>query len=1000
MTNPRDIYLQQFKPALDDKEDRHPPFRAVVTSATGSTTTGDVWKNENARLVWFRAWGSGSPAWALCDVLEPVLGLGVFIKFNIDINQYEVLRDDPLMRSPDSDRTSYRAITNQDLLKGGRFQLWLEPTMIIPLSIYPTGDDTVNIVEGDYIFQGERKTFAGAVDQDISASRPAAGNHRLVGFYLDSSNALQTVDGAAVATGTDAADPIWPANTFRLGVVDIDNATAISIDDINNRKVVWTEDDNTGILNVWPRADEVNIDYTAYASWPLAVDALAASDQAIIGEGSFESDSERIDTASFVKGSGVDVSILETTTKDRVLTLAKAFIILEDFTLNNTCSHTLYGDYYGAYIDEDSSIDAFRVKFEVICTGANINYGVYIASAGTHRFAECIWNVQNGTANYALYIDAQGLYSGAVVELFDPDITGDVYNIDGTLNIYGGKIDGDICDSGGCTINLYNLPLITGSVTGGTINGAYIDSNGDIHTLGWPPPGQVYRWDVSAGVSILEADLPTAVSNLDDGDAIVLGLGSYALTSQLSITKNCTILGPQSDDINIGTTPVSITGDVTGGLISVSGNPDVSFVNLYIENSTTTGAGHGIIVDDANVYLTNCYIYAESSDDVADGVYADSTNGSTRIYVFGGRLECNPATNGYAVNLAVHSSTLLAQIYHPAHLIGDTADINAVASADVYLYKPTLDANSINGAGTFYGEFLSTNGVTYYVGDTTPADDQFPKWDNANSRWVPGYVDELWESDAGNLAWAVDTVGNLEDQLGRTTVTTWYDYPIFDTANDAGIASHFRDNDNSYPAGWTEADAAAATDTDDLYSFWFLRGSSGETSWKYRIKSSLDLEVDGASYNSFLFGPIFFRDAAFSADLHYRFGLYRDNAGAIDENTYIRVDLYWNSGSSVWQVRGEESDGSTPHTSSYVSLPTIPIQPIWLRCLVRNTAAKTTRAYVGYINQPRSHTRLLSQNPTVAPTWGDVWIQFEMSRGAGLDDYLFIGGVDYPGNEA
>jgi hypothetical protein len=479
MPNPRDYYLQDFKPKLDSKADAYPPFRAVITSATGQTDTGSVWKDENARLVYFRAWGGGAVSWALCDAIEPTLGLGVKIKFNPDINNYEVERDDPSMRSSTSNRRSYRAPTDQDFLKGGRFQLWLDPTMFIPLSIYPTGADTVNVVAGDYIFQGERKSYEGAVDQDISASRPAAGLHRFVGFYLDSSNTLGTVDGATIATGTAAPEPIWPANVIRLGVVDIDNSTAISIDNIDNRKIIYTEDDDTGLLNVWPRAGEVNIDFTPYASWSLALEALATLEQAIVGEGTYTSDAERIDTQSFIKGSGLDVSIIETLTKDRVITLAKQPIIIEDLTFANPCTATLYGDYYAAFIDEDANVEAHRVKFEVLCTGANINYGVYVASAGSHRFDSCVWNVQDGTENYAIYMDAQGLYSGAVVDLFTPDITGDVHNEDGTLNVYGGVIDGDVYAGDGATILLAG-PKITGSVSshgGGSVVGAYFDAN-------------------------------------------------------------------------------------------------------------------------------------------------------------------------------------------------------------------------------------------------------------------------------------------------------------------------------------------------------------------------------------------------------------------------------------------------------------------------------------------------------------------------------------------
>lgn len=477
MTNPRDIFLQQFKPVIDSKLDEPGKFRAVLTNDIGTTDSGSVWQDENARLIWFRAWGSGSPAWALCDVLEPILGLGVWIKFNPDIGFYEVLQDDPIQRSPSSDRSSYRAPTNEDFLIGGKFQLWLDPTLFIPISVYPTGSDTVNVVLGDYIYQGERKTFAGSVNLDLSGSRPAAGLHRLVGLYLDNANTLNIVNGGTIATASDAPEPTWPDGAFRVAVVDIDNATDISISDIDNRKVVWTEDDN--------------------------------------------------------------------------------------------------------------------------------------------------------------------LFGGA-----------------------------------------------------------------------WPPPGKVYRWDVSAGLVIIEDDLPTAVSNAASGDVIVLGIGTYTLTNQLSIATNISIIGAPNDDQNLNFYTY-ITGDVTGGLILIDGN--ISLTNLYTENNATTGAGHGIVIEDGRAWITNCQIFGSSGDDVADGIYMDATGGTTQLYLFGGRVGCSPGTIGYAINLAVHSSTLQAFIYHPAYLDGDTADINAVANSEVRLFSPVLANKSLNGAGNYFGEFQNSDGILYKI---------------------------------------------------------------------------------------------------------------------------------------------------------------------------------------------------------------------------------------------------------------------------------------------
>lgn len=718
MPNARDLYLNQLQPKFDKKLDDPPTFRAVITNSLGATDTGSFWKDENARLVYFRPWAAGALNWAYCNVLEPDLGLGVLIQFNKYINQYEVIDDDPIQRSSNSNRRSYRAITNQDLLKGGRFQLWLDPTMFIPLSIYPTGTDTVNVVSGDYILGGERLTFAGAVNQDISTSRPAVGFHRFVGFYLDDTATLGTIDGNTVATGTDALEPSWPAGVLRVGVVDVDDSTAISINDIDNRKVIYTEDDETGALNVWPRAGEVNIDYVSYAAWALAIDALAANEQVIIGEGTYISDSERIDIDSSILGSGIDVSILSTTTKDYVLRLAKGDIILENFTVSNTYSAVIYGDYFGAYIDEDANITVYQVKFVVTGSGANINYGTYFGSSGHHKFVDCVWQVSNGSANYAIYMDAQGLYSGAVVDLYDPDIAGDVHNEDGTLNIYGGKIDGNLSCGATATINLYNFPYITGTVCS-TINGYYIDSNGKIQPPAgaWPPPGDVYRWDVSTSLVILEADLPTAVANAAIGDVIVVGIGDYELTSQLSITNNITITSVPKDGHNADYVTY-VYGDVTGGLISI--DAEVTLVNLFTENDTTTGAGHAIVVNNGIAHIQNCRVSGNSADDVADGIRLDATSGDAILHLYDSLVECSPSTTGYPVNLAVHSSNLQAYIHSSATLDGSggTADINVVSGGEAYLYNPTLVTNIFVGAGTYSGWFIGGDGELVGVGSS------------------------------------------------------------------------------------------------------------------------------------------------------------------------------------------------------------------------------------------------------------------------------------------
>lgn len=250
---------------------------------------------------------------------------------------------------------------------------------------------------------------------------------------------------------------------------------------------------------------------------------------------------------------------------------------------------------------------------------------------------------------------------------------------------------------------------------------------------------------------------------------------------------------------------------------------------------------------------------------------------------------------------------------------------------------------------------------------------------------------QLWESDGGAAAWSTDADGNLS---GAKAVQGYFDHVLSDTANASGLASHFRDNTATYPTGWTEADAAAAIATNTRYSYWQLNGSSSNTTWKYRRQTALNIESTVAnSYINFQIGPVLWRNGKYTADCDYVFGMYRDNSGAIDETVYSRTRLHWDYATSVWQVRGEASDGSTATNGSYISLAAIPIQPMFFRFYVRNDATKNTRQYAGYHHFPNAQTFLQGVAATV--TWGQVWLQFEMSRGAGTNDIIYIGAADY-----
>lgn len=768
MLNPRDIFLQELQPKFDNKADKYPPFRAVLTSSIGATDTGSVWKNENARLVWFRAWGAGSVNWALCDVLEPVLGLGVIIQFNPNINQFRVVEDDPFLRNENSDAASFRAVTHIDFLKGGRFQLWLDPTMFIPISVYPTGASTVNVTSGDYLYQNERKTFAGSIDKDLSGNRPAAGQHRLVGLYLDNANTLQTVNGTAVSTAVTASDPTWPAGAFRVAVVDLDNATAISINDIDNRKVIYTGDD--GLLSgAWPNDQKAMIGTIEYDTITAADTAAGATDVIKAGGGTF---AEQVDltNATYLIGTGQGTIIQDSTSPS--LTISKANAVVQNLTAASNVAGT------ATALDNNAASNLYNIYLHAY--GAGTNYAIDASDSVVAH--SCRVLAAGGTTNYAFRQTAATDPS----ILYDCDLEGDILCTGGTIFLIGCRVDGDI-----------------------TCN----DISGAIYIIG-----------------------------------------------------------------------CQVTGDVTEtiGVIQFFGSPNVS-------GTVTVSGNGGSYQNDTGVLLPLSGI---DLDGLADGLILDSD--------------------------------------------GDTT-ISAPTDDQIDFEVNSTDVWRINPLGGFLGQVV-----------TTIVQSKFP-----------------------------------------------LDQRQFNTPGDS-VVSHFRDYTATYPAAWTEVDAPNFTSTQTIYSFWHIRGTNAETSWKYRIQADSDFEGDLDTFPDFVWGPIYFRDGSFTADVDYYFWICRDNGG-IDEDTFSRVHLHWDSGTSVWQVRCQVKDvtSGTTNSSAYTTLLNPLIQPIYLAVQVSNTTKVATARIMNtfYVLEGLT-TDIGSATPTNVLDYNQFWVQMSMSRGAGILDDIFIGGFD------
>lgn len=226
----------------------------------------------------------------------------------------------------------------------------------------------------------------------------------------------------------------------------------------------------------------------------------------------------------------------------------------------------------------------------------------------------------------------------------------------------------------------------------------------------------------------------------------------------------------------------------------------------------------------------------------------------------------------------------------------------------------------------------------------------------------------------------------------RNVIVPWIDSPLLDATN----GNHFNQNNGSIPTGWTQADASQATNTNAAYGFWYIVGSAGDAAWKYRLQSPFTIEsLSVNAWKSFLVGPLLVREGAYTADINHYFGIYRNNAGAIDENTFVRLNLNWSAASSIWQVRGEHKDGTTQTNGAYFPLSRLFTRPFSARIAMQNNTNKNVQIYVG--DTPFLPLQMGLHGGAVGSgvTWGQVWWQLHSTRGAGPDDRLLIGGIDY-----
>ncbi len=455
-------------------------------------------------------------------------------------------------------------------------------------------------------------------------------------------------------------------------------------------------------------------------------------------------------------------------------------------------------------------------------------------------------------------------------------------------------------------------------------------------SIGWPYSASV----ISVDLTDPDADYSTvsaAIAAAVSGDLILVGPGTHTVDDE-TLPDGVDLTGFGKDITILQTSTESYCLQV-GDSSRVS---DLTAQNTYSASSCLA------------IYMP---VLGDNSS--FERVKAIATNGGAfpayGFYVWNAELihcEAVASTTGSAYGLAVRGDSIVEVCqgrYSGTSGVLSSDVATAHADAVVYLRAPVL----VNGT--------------------------------INIGWDLGTVIGEWRDAAGN-----DLV------RGRVSEAVWPDHPL----RDVDEGDHFRQNAGVFPTGWTETNAAAVTNTDQVYSFWYLLGTAADVAWDYRKQTGITVESLAANaWASFQFGPILYRDGAFAADVDYFFAIHGETAAAIDLTEYVRVHLWWDSANSLWKVRGESNNGGGETASAWRTLDPNPLhEPIFFRVLVRNNANKTCRGYIGSVYVAAAQSLLQSVNEIT--TWGQVYLRMHQTRGAGVQDYLFVGAVDYLLNEA